>query len=298
MAARPQGGLIYGKNTIGDQRPGVTLGGPPSPLTHLLAQAAVIQQTRQRRRHLCLVPGGSEQALDAIGYHLTEPVDGGRHHRPATGHRFQQDHPEGLLAGVGGAVDVGGSEIAGLIGFRNETAEVDVRDAFLLHPALVAAAKGTVAHHHQLAVRPHLTEQGVRVQQCAQPLALLQTTQEEDGLAGRAGDSRGRRHRGIEDFRIDSVGDDRVVSREVPGDEGLGRFRYSDATVEAAEESPQQRSAIVVTQVLAGIGVKGAHVDALPVGPQDGDGQGRHERLVEMNYVEALRFENLPDLSG
>ncbi len=94
---------------------------------------------------------------------------------------------------------------------------------------------------------------------------------------------------------IDPVGDDLVVAREVAIDEVARRRTDRDPAVQPAGIPLQCPAAELVRRREAGVGVEGRDVDAGRLAQQE-QRQERHERLVEVEHVEALAREHVVDL--
>jgi len=95
--------------------------------------------------------------------------------------------------------------------------------------------------------------------------------------------------------QVHAVGDELVVAREVAVDEVARRGADGDAPVEASGVAAQEAAAELVARTPAGVGVEGGHVDAARLAQQEQREQ-RHERLVEVEHVEAFALEQGADL--
>ena len=171
-------------------------------------------------------------------------------------------------------------------------------DAAQLARGDVAARLGRLgpgAHEEQPAGEPLEAELVVGAQQVHQPLAALEATEEED-VRDPVAPARERR-RVAELAQVDAVGDDLVLAGEVAADEMACRGADRDAAVELLGEALEHPLAELVRGAEARVGVERGHVDARRVA-QELERQERHERLVEVEDVEALALEHLARRAG
>ena len=94
--------------------------------------------------------------------------------------------------------------------------------------------------------------------------------------------------------QIDAVGDDLVLAREVARDEVARRGADGDAAVETSRRRDHESLAELVGGAEARVGVEGRDVHRAGVA-QDDEREEGHERLVEVDDVEAFAIEHLLD---
>ncbi len=149
------------------------------------------------------------------------------------------------------------------------------------------------ADHQQARLGARLAQDAVGLEQVEQALARLVAAHEQD--VGRAVLPAGDGH-GVGEARdVDAVGDDLVVAREEAVDEVAGRGAHRDPAVEPAGMALHDPAAELVRGREAGVGMERGHVDRVRLAQQEERQEG-HERLVEVEDVEALAIEHGPDL--
>ncbi len=154
---------------------------------------------------------------------------------------------------------------------------------------LVSLKRTSASYHHEPSVGLSLEHHRPGTQQVPQTFALFQSPDEQHrGAAIRELLKRfGAR---VEACEIDAVGNHAVISREVLADEVARRGRNGDTPVQLAEEGAQDGLAVEIRQRCIPKRVECADVGAAGV-PQNGQRQGRHHRLVEMNQIELLLLQ-------
>ena len=220
-------------------------------------------------------------------------MDVGRDDRSPGGHRLEQHDPERFTPGGRRDVDVRGPEELRLLVVRDTAEELDAAQAPGGDVPACLALLRPAADEEQPALAAGLAQDAVRLEQVEHALARLEPADEQD--VARAVLPAGDRHRPPEPIHVDTVGNDLVVAREEPVDEVAGRGRHGDAAVEALRVGAEDPAAELVGGRPAAVRMEGRDVDA-PRLAQQHEREERHERLVEVQDVEPLAVERVPDL--
>jgi hypothetical protein len=155
------------------------------------------------------------------------------------------------------------------------------------------AGQRSLADDKQAAVAARLAQDPVRLQQVEQALARLVPAHEQQ--VPLAVLPAGQRDRALEAGDVDAVRDHLVLAREVAVDEVLRRAADRDPAVETLGVAAHDPAAELVRRREAAVGVERGDVHARRE-PQDDRRQERHERLVEVEEVEAFPLEHVADL--
>jgi hypothetical protein len=222
------------------------------------------------------------------------PVDVRGDDRRPGGHRLEQDDPERFATRRGRGEDIGGPEELGLLGVCHPTEELHGLETARRHVAarLALLRSGPDDEEPILVAGP--AQHAVRLQQVEQALARLVTTDEQD-VRGAVLPARDR-HRPGEARDVHAVGDDLVVAREEAVDEMARGRADRDPAVDPGRMAPHDPAAEFIRRGKAGVGVERRHVHAVRLA-QEEERQERDERLVQVEHVEALAGEQVPDLA-
>ncbi len=234
-----------------------------------------------------------QEALLAPAKDALVAVDVTGDDRRAGGHRLEEDDPEGLLAGGRRDEDLGGPEQLGLLLVGDAAEELDVDEPVGHDEAAGLPLLGSGPDDEQAALDAGLAEDPVGLEELDEPLARLVASDEQD--VGDAVLPAGDRDGPPEAVDVDAVRDDLVVALEVAVDEVAGGRAHGDAAVQALGVGAHHPPAELVGRRPAPEGVERRDVHALRAA-QDDRREERHERLVEVEQVEALPFQHRPDL--
>src|SRR5437879_13798833 len=156
---------------------------------------------------------------------------------------------------------------------------------------LDAAPQRSIPNHDAPAVGDARFHELVSAQEVAQALSLLQPADEEyvDLVVTKVADRRMAR---MEQAGVDSVRDDLEREfRKVAMDECLRRLAHRDPTMQVGQVWLEQRSTVEVADVGFRECVERANVGCGRQ-PEHGYRQRGHKRLVEMEDVEPLAFDD------
>ena len=158
--------------------------------------------------------------------------------------------------------------------------------------ALHARTARPVTDDDQSALGHALLHVLVAAEQLAQPFTRLQPPYEQHvhAVVPQVSD---RGQAGLENVDVDAVRNDAHGGlREVMRHEFAGRLADRDQGMQPLQVVFQDRAAVVVADVRARECMEGAHVGDRRE-PEHGDRQGRHQRLVKVEYVEPLPLQDL-----
>src|SRR3990172_1919223 len=164
--------------------------------------------------------GGNKETLLAAPHDAPVAVDVRGHDRLAGGHRLQEHDAERLTAGGRGDEHVGGGEEARLLRVGDAAEELDPAGApgEQVPPNLLL--EGTGAGQEEATLAARLAQEAIGLQQVHHALSVLEPTDEEDVPDAVAPPL--DRLRRPEARDVDPIGDDLVVTREVPVGEVAG----------------------------------------------------------------------------
>jgi len=282
----------------GDPFPAELLGARPPAGTHPSTELRIPKEPKRRGGDRLRVVRRDEEALFVTSDHALVAVDIAADDRGPGRHRLEEDDPERLAAGRGRDVDVGCPEELGLLVVADTPQELDAlepagHDVPASLPLLWARADD-----EEPAVAASLAHDPVRLEELQESLAGLVTTDEQDVPAAvlPARDRDGP----LVPPDVDPVGDDLVITGEVAIDEVAGGRAHGDPPVEPACAAPEDAPPELVRGREASVRVERGDVHA-PRFLEQHERQERHERLVEVEEVEALLVEhptNLGDIPG
>src|SRR5450759_5631359 len=165
-----------------DSIPGVPAGLFVPERAHPTSQLGVPSQDDQRRTELSPSLRAHRQAVAAGLQHRHVAGDLGGDDRQARGHRLQEDDAEALGAGRGSAEDVRAGVVTRLDRVWDVARHHHVGEPVAGDVRLDPAPQGSVADDDQAGLRHALSHELIAAKQVAQPLSLLQPSDEELSL--------------------------------------------------------------------------------------------------------------------
>ncbi len=280
------------------------LGGHPLPAelgrpgragpAHRGPQVRVAQQAADRPGQLAGIVGFHQQGVLAPPDDPLVAMDVGAHDRRSGGHCLEQDDPERFAAGGRRDEDVRRLEQLDLLGVADPPEELDVDQPAGQDVAPGLALLRPRADDEEPAGDPVPAQDPVRLEQLEQALARLMAPDEQE--VEQAVLPAGDRYGPFEAGQVDSVRDHLVVARKVAIDEVPGRRADRDSAVQPGRVALHEPAPELVRGREAGIGMEGGDVHAPRLAQEDEREEG-HERLVEVEQVEALPIEHLADLA-
>jgi hypothetical protein len=209
------------------------------------------------------------------------------------GHRLEEHDAERFAARRRRHVHVGRLEQLVALGVRHASQELDAAQPARRDVPPRLALLRPPADQQQPRLHPVAAQDPVRLQDVEDALAGLEPAHEQHVrrpvLPAR------QRDRAPEPVEVDAVRDDLVVARKVPIDEVARGGRHRDPAVEPVGVALERPAAELVRRRPPAVGVERADVHALRLA-QDHERQERDERLVEVQDVEPLAFQQVPHL--
>ena len=292
--------FVVGEDVLGDVGPIELVDAHPSTLGEAVPETGVQDEGAQGLAEGAFIARADEEGFLAVGDDVGESGDVGGDDGEAGGHGFGEDDAEAFVAGVGGAENIGGVEVAKLLLLRDEAGEDNIGEAGFLDGRLVATAVATFAHDDEPDVGILALEAGVGAEEVLEAFALFEAPEEEDvdlaiavagvgrGIGGVVGD-------------VDAVGDDGEGGGEVALDQLRGGGGDGDAPVQAGEPALDEAAAVGVeagSAFLGGVECADGDGGGGPQGSEGDEGDARHERFVEVDDIETLMLQDFGDAAA
>ncbi len=285
---------VVGLHPGGDPLP-TELDHPLQPaLAHPLAQVRVSEEPHERLGERPRLAGRHQERLLAPLHDALVAVDVAADDGRPGCHRLEEDDPERFAAGGRRRVDIGGLEELDLVAVRDTAQELDVGQAARHHVAACLALLWPGADDEEPAVAAALAQDPVRLEKRKQPLARLESADEQDVRAAILPAS--HRDRVGETAKVHAVRDHLVVAGQVAVGEVPGGGADRDPAVEVPGDRPQHLPAQLVAGRITRIGVERGDVHAPGLAQREEREEG-HEGLVEVQEVELLTVQHGLDLA-